>query len=196
VSIPSGFIVWLTGPPAAGKSTLGAALVASLREGRGAVLLDADEIRHALWPELSFSRIDREANIRRMGYMARLLARNSLAVVVAAISPYEDTRQELREAARTEGVPWLLVHVAAPFDVLVARDPKGLYRRALAGDLPDFTGVSQPYELPPAPDMVVDTDREAVAAEVARVCSLLQQRGLLPDGSGKASESVSASESE
>ena len=153
--------------------------MASLRETHGALLLDADELRQAVWPELTFTRPDREASVRRLGYLARLLARNGLAVVVAAISPYEGGREELRDTARTEGVPWLLVHVGAPFEVLVARDPKGLYRRALAGDLPDFTGVSQPYETPAAPDLVVDTAREAVIDEVARVRRLLGLRGLV-----------------
>lgn len=172
-----GYVVWLTGPPAAGKTTLGRALVAQLRGAHGAELLDGDEIRAVLSRGLGFSREDRDENIRRIGFVARLLARNGVAVVVAAVSPYRAARDEVRSALGADGVPMVEVHLDAPLEALAARDGKGLYQKALRGELQGFTGVSDPYEAPVEPAVRLRTDREPPARCLARVLEALRDLG-------------------
>ena len=174
-----GYVLWLTGLSGAGKSTLSAALRPHLAAERPVEVLDGDEVRMYLSAGLGFSKADRDTNIRRIGYVARLLARNGVAVVTAAISPYATTRAEVRALAEQDGVPFVEVFVEASVENLAARDPKGLYRRALAGELPHFTGVSDPYEPPPRPDVVVRTDAEPVETSAERILDHLRARGLL-----------------
>ncbi len=175
-----GGVVWLTGLSGAGKSTLAQALAARLAPARPVQLLDGDDVRAFLSAGLGFSRADRDTNVRRIAYVARLLAHHGVLVLVAAISPYADTRAELRAASAAAGHPFLEIFVDAPLDVVIARDPKGLYQRALAGELPHFTGISDPYEPPPAPDAAVRTDRQDRAACEAHILRALDARGLLP----------------
>ncbi len=159
-----GFIVWFTGLSGAGKSTLAEALRARLEAGsRPVEVLDGDEVRLHLSKGLGFSKEDRDTNIRRIGYVARLLARSGAAVVTAAISPYRDVRDEVRRQAEEDGVAFVEVFASAPVEALAARDVKGLYRKALAGEIAHFTGVSDPYEPPVAPEVTAHTDRESVA---------------------------------
>jgi adenylylsulfate kinase len=174
-----GFILWLTGLSGAGKSTLSAALLPVLGAERPVELLDGDEVRTYLSKGLGFSKEDRDTNVRRIGFVARLLARNGVAVLTAAISPYAATRDEVRELARRDGVPFVEVHVSAALEALAARDPKGLYRKALAGEIPHFTGVSDPYEPPASPEVVVRTDRETVEESALRILAALRERGLV-----------------
>ena len=174
-----GYVLWLTGLSGAGKSTLSAALRPHLAAERPVEVLDGDEVRMYLSAGLGFSKTDRDTNIRRIGYVARLLARNGVAVVTAAISPYATTRAEVRALAEQDGVPFVEVFVEASVENLAARDPKGLYRRALAGELPHFTGVSDPYEPPERPDVVVRTDAEPVETSAERILGHLRARGLL-----------------
>jgi adenylyl-sulfate kinase len=174
-----GYILWLTGLSGAGKSTLSAALRPALEADRPVEILDGDEVRTNLSAGLGFSRQDRDTNVRRIGYVARLLARNGVAVVAAAISPYAATRDEVRALAARDGVPFVEVHVAACLERLTERDPKGLYRRALAGEIPHFTGVSDPYEAPRHPEVVVRTDFEEVDVSAARILDHLHRRGLV-----------------
>jgi sulfate adenylyltransferase len=176
---PSGFILWFTGLSGAGKSTLALALKDRLAAGRPVEILDGDEVRTNLSKGLGFSREDRDTNIRRIGFVARLLARHGVAAIGAAISPYAATRAEVRGLAEKEGIPFLEVFADAGLDALVERDVKGLYRKALAGELPHFTGVSDPYEAPERPDLAVRTDREPVEASLARILGLLEERGLV-----------------
>src|SRR5579885_3464222 len=126
--------------------------------GRHAEVLDGDEVRTHLSRGLGFSKEDRDTNVRRIGYVARLIARSGGVAITAAISPYRAVRDEIR--SQTPG--FVEVYVRCPLDELVRRDVKGLYRRALAGEIPNFTGVSDPYEEPPAPEVVVDTAVESV----------------------------------
>ncbi|MGC4001552.1 MAG: adenylyl-sulfate kinase [Anaeromyxobacter sp.] len=182
MSRPTGFILWLTGLSGAGKSTLSARLRPALQAQLPVEVLDGDEVRTFLSAGLGFSREDRDTNIRRIGFVARLLARHGVAVITAAISPYAATRAEVRRAAEAEGLPFVEVHVAAALEALARRDVKGLYARALAGELPHFTGVSDPYEAPEAPDVRVHTDAEPVDASAERILEHLRARGLLAAG--------------
>jgi adenylylsulfate kinase len=175
----TGFILWLTGLSGAGKSTLSLALREHLAQARPVEVLDGDEVRTWLSRGLGFSREDREENVRRIGHVARLLARHGVGVIVAAISPYRGSRDEVRRLAAQEGIPFLEVYMQASLDALIARDVKGLYKKALAGELPHFTGVSDPYEAPESPDLTVRSDAEPVEAGLARALDTLRARGLL-----------------
>jgi adenylylsulfate kinase len=176
----TGGIVWLTGLSGAGKSTLASALSARLQGVRPVELLDGDDIRTFLSAGLGFSRADRDTNVHRIAYVGRLLARHGVLVLVAAISPYAETRARLRALSDAAGHPFVEVFVHAPLETVIARDVKGLYKRAQAGELPSFTGISDPYEPPPAPDVEVRTDREARADCEARILQALAERGLIP----------------
>jgi adenylylsulfate kinase len=177
--IRGGFIVWFTGLSGAGKSTLANALREHLLEERPVEVLDGDEIRTYLSKGLGFSKEDRDTNIRRIGFVARLLGRNGVAAIGAAISPYADTRDEVRKLAGQDGVPFVEVYAEAGLDTLVSRDVKGLYRKALAGEIAHFTGVSDPYEPPVSPEVVVHSDRESVEASLERIVAALVARSLV-----------------
>jgi len=171
-----GFTLWFTGLSGAGKSTLAAAVSTELgRRGIAVEVLDGDEVRQNLSKGLGFSREDRDTNIRRIGYVAKLLTRNGVAVITAAISPYRAIRDEVRG----EIGAFIEVYVRASLDECIRRDTKGLYRKALAGEIPQFTGVSDPYEEPPAPELVIDTEREEIADSTSRVIDRLFQLGHL-----------------
>src|ERR1700704_1076783 len=179
-TLARGFTLWFTGLSGAGKSTLAAAVRAELR-GRGipVEVLDGDEVRQNLSKGLGFSREDRDTNIRRIGYVAKLLARNGVAVITAAISPYRAIRDEVRE----EIGAFVEVYMKASLEECIRRDTKGLYARALAGEIPQLTGVSDPYEEPLSPELVVDTEREEVAESAARVIDRLLDLGHLRSAS-------------
>jgi adenylyl-sulfate kinase len=181
VAKDNGFVLWLTGLSGAGKTTLAGRLAPELRaRGLKAEVLNGDEVRTNLSKGLGFSKGDRDANVRRIGYVARLLARNGVGVVTAAISPYREVREEVRRAVESDGAQFVEVFVECPVAVLAERDVKGLYRKALAGEIKEFTGVSDPYEEPPAPDVVVRTHEEPEEASAARIILELERRGLLP----------------
>jgi sulfate adenylyltransferase len=174
-----GFIVWLTGLSGAGKTTLADALRKRLSGYRKVEVLDGDEVRTNLSKGLGFSREDRDTNVARIGYVARLLARQGVGVVTAAISPYAAARDEVRRLAERDAVQFVEIFVDAPISVLADRDVKGLYKKALAGELPNFTGVSDPYEAPVRPDVVVRSDRETVEESLGKVLAALAEKGLL-----------------
>src|SRR5439155_755892 len=176
-----GFILWFTGLSGAGKSTLAQAVRLKLAAERAVEILDGDEVRTYLSKGLGFSKEDRDTNIRRIGFVARLLARNGVAVITAAISPYAATRDEVRRLAEEDGIPFVEAYASADLDALVARDVKGLYKKALAGEVQHFTGVSDPYEPPLTPEVVVQTDRESVAESLGRILGALEESGLLED---------------
>lgn len=173
----TGVTVLLTGLPSSGKSTLARALVSALRaDGRGAEVLDGDAVRAEYWPELGFSRADREANLARIGGLARLLARNGVVVVVAAIAPFADARQRVRELHEADAVDFLEVHVDASVEVCRRRDVKGLYARQARGELAGLTGVDAPYEAPSAPDLWLDTASDTVADCCRQLAELVEKR--------------------
>jgi sulfate adenylyltransferase len=174
-----GVVLWFTGLSGAGKSTLAEALKARLKDSRRVEVLDGDEVRTNLSKGLGFSKEDRDINIRRIGFVARLLARNGVIAIGAAISPYADVRNELRALAAKDGVDFIEVHAHATIDALAARDIKGLYRKALAGELANFTGVSDPYEPPTNPEVVVRSDQESIDESLSRILGLLATRGLV-----------------
>jgi adenylyl-sulfate kinase len=174
-----GGIVWMTGLSGAGKSTLSTAIAARLAGRRAVELLDGDDVRTFLSAGLGFSRADRDTNVHRIAYVARLLARHGVLVLVAAISPYAETRARLRALSEAAGHPFVEVFVHALLETVIERDVKGLYQRARAGEIPSFTGISDPYEPPTAPDVEVRTDREDRAVCEARILQALVDRGLL-----------------
>jgi adenylylsulfate kinase len=176
----SGAILWFTGLSGGGKSTLATAVGARIEALRPLEILDGDEVRTHLSKGLGFTKEDRDVNVRRIGFVARLLARHGVFVITAAISPYADIRREIRQLASVEGIPFIEVFVSAELHSLVTRDVKGLYKRALAGEIPHFTGVSDPYEPPTDPEVVVQTDAESVDASVQRILEALVARGILP----------------
>ena len=171
-----GFVVWFTGLSGAGKSTIANALKAELEaRGRHVELLDGDEVRTHLSKGLGFSKEDRDTNIRRIGYVARLVARSGGIAITAAISPYREVRDEIR--AQTPG--FVEVFARAPLDTLVERDVKGLYKKAMAGEIANFTGVSDPYEEPLHAEVVCDTSRESLDQSLAKVIDMLERLGHL-----------------
>src|SRR5581483_4432000 len=150
-----GFTVWLTGLSGAGKSTIARLLECRLRDcGAKVEVLDGDVVRTHLCKDLGFSRDDRDENIRRIGFVCELLSRNGVVAIAAVISPYRAVREEVRSR-----IPHFVeIHMQCPLEVLVERDVKGLYKRALAGEIEHFTGISDPYEPPLAPELTIHSD--------------------------------------
>jgi adenylylsulfate kinase len=174
-----GVVIWLTGLPSAGKSTIAEALVPALRaRGERVELLDGDVVRENLSKGLGFSKEDRDINIRRIGFVAELLARNGVKVVTAAISPYRSVRDEVRDMV---GEHFLEVHVSTPIEVCESRDVKGLYAKARSGQLKGFTGIDDPYEPPLAPEIEIPTHTESVEESAARIIDVLVARGYLDE---------------
>jgi len=172
-----GFTVWLTGLSGAGKTTIAERLERELHaSGLGVEVLDGDVVRTHLSKGLGFSREDRDTNILRIAFVAGLLTRHGAAVITAAISPYAETRRQARERIGD----FVEVYVSCPLEELSRRDVKGLYARALRGEIANFTGVSDPYEAPEQPDVVVETDRETVAESVNKILAYLREHGYLP----------------
>ena len=177
-----GFTLWFTGLSGAGKSTLANAIIGKLQEhGKRVEILDGDEVRTNLSKGLGFSKEDRDTNIRRIGYVAHLLSRNGSVAITAAISPYRAIRDEVRQRIGD----FVEVYVRCPLETLVARDVKGLYKKALAGEIKEFTGVSDPYEEPLNPEIVVDSSRESIDESVNIILTRLHELGFLAqDGRG------------
>jgi len=173
----TGFTLWLTGLPGAGKTTIAMAVEAELR-ARGVPVerLDGDTVRQGLSRDLGFSKADRDRNIERVTFVAKLLSRNGIGVIAAFISPY----REARDAARRETTNFIEVFVSAPLEVCASRDTKGLYAKALAGQIKDFTGVNDPYEAPLNPEITLHTDRDPLDVCVQTVLAYLEGRGLIP----------------
>ncbi len=173
-----GFTLWFTGLSGAGKTTL-ANKVHELLANRGILnveILDGDVVRTHLSKGLGFSKEDRDTNIRRIGWVCQLLTKHGVPNIAAAISPYRAIRDEVRQMVGN----LVEVYVKCPLDTLVERDVKGLYKKALAGEIKNFTGVSDPYEEPLNPELVVETDRETVDESAQRVIAKLENSGYIP----------------
>ena len=171
-----GFTLWFTGLSGAGKTTISEYLTAEFRRrGYKFEVLDGDVVRTHLSKGLGFSKEDRDENIRRIGFVANLLERNGVIAITAAISPYREIRDEVRSTHKN----FVEVFVSCPLETLVERDVKGLYKKALAGEIKNFTGVSDPYEEPLNPEVVVHTDRETVEESAKKILTYLEQRGLI-----------------
>ncbi len=169
-----GATVWFTGLSASGKTTISQAVADVLRQrGYQVETLDGDIVRQNLTKGLGFSKEDRDENIRRIGFVAHLLSRNGVIVIVAAISPYREIRDEVRARVGR----FIEVFVNAPLEVCEQRDPKGLYRKARAGEIQGFTGIGDPYEPPLAPEVECRTDRETVEESIAKVLRALAGYG-------------------
>lgn len=169
-----GVTVWFTGLSGAGKSTLAELLQTELRgRGKKVEILDGDEVRTNLSKGLGFSREDRDINIKRIGFVAKLLARNGVVAITAAISPYRETR----DYVRADNKDFLEVFVDCPLEECINRDVKGLYKKALAGEIKEFTGVSDPYEAPLNPEVVVNTAVETKEESVQKILAKLATLG-------------------
>jgi adenylyl-sulfate kinase len=190
-----GTVIWLTGLSGAGKTTLASALKSELiAAGHRIETLDGDEVRENLSRGLGFSKEDRDTNVRRIGFVARLLARNGVIVLASAISPYRQSRDDVRQSVENDGARFVEVFVRAPLTVLVERDVKGLYKKALAGEIKNFTGISDPYEEPLAADVVVDSSVETIEESAARVLYHLLETGALADNVAQPTLSASVAE--
>lgn len=171
------FTIWFTGLSGSGKTTLSTRVHEEIvKRGMPAELLDGDVIRNNFSQGLSFSKKDRDINVRRLGFISHLLNKHEVVSVVAMIAPYNDARNENRKLLDN----YVEVFINCPLDVLKKRDPKGLYARALAGEIKNFTGISDPYEEPEKPEVVAFTDKENVEESLAKVIGHLEKKGLLP----------------
>ncbi len=178
-----GCTIWLTGLPSSGKSTIGFSLEhALMQQGRLAYVLDGDNIRHGLNKNLGFSAEDRAENIRRIGEVAKLFADAGAITITSFVSPYRADRDHARKLHEEAGIPFVEVHVETPVEECEKRDPKGLYKKARTGEIPNFTGISDPYESPEKPELVLKTVGVKLEACVAKLAEFLEQQGILSTG--------------
>ena len=178
-----GVTVWFTGLSGSGKTTI-AKRIETILKDRGVPVerLDGDIVRQSLTRDLGFSKEDRDKNIERVTFVSKLLTRNGVVTLCAFISPYKNVRDQ----SRREIGEFLEVYVKASLDALLERDLKGLYKKALAGEIQNFTGVNDPYDAPENPELVCDTDVESIEESTEKVLSMLEERGYIPpEGSGK-----------
>jgi adenylyl-sulfate kinase len=175
-----GFTLWFTGLSGAGKTTISTIVEEQLRDrGSRVEVLDGDVVRENLSKGLGFSKEDRDTNIRRIAFVADLLSRNGVPVITAAISPYRELRDEARELM---GDRFIEVFVKASVEVCAERDVKGLYEKAFKGEIKEFTGVSDPYEPPLNPELILDTEHQSPEDSANKILSLLEERQLIPAG--------------
>jgi adenylylsulfate kinase len=178
VSEHKGFTAWFTGLPCSGKTSIADRVAETLREkGYRVERLDGDIVRSSLTSDLGFSKEDRDENIKRVTFVAKLLTRNDVAVLATFVSPY----RERREKTRREIGDFVEIYTRCPVEVCMERDIKGMYERALAGEITNFTGINDPYEEPDDPELVLDTDKETVEESVRRVLDKLVELGYISE---------------
>lgn len=173
-----GVVIWLTGLPASGKSTIARELEWKLyKMGKLAYVLDGDNIRHGLNSDLGFSPEDRRENIRRIGEVAKLFADAGIITITSFISPYREDREKARKLLKKG--EFIEVYLKCPLEVLIERDPKGLYKKALAGEIKEFTGISAPYEEPTDPEIILETDKETVEESTDKIIFYLKEHKII-----------------
>lgn len=178
-----GFTLWFTGLSGAGKSTLTTLLEQEFKRRQYKVeLLDGDVVRTNLSKGLSYSKEDRDINVRRIGFVCDLLSRNGVIAISAAISPYAAIRAEVREQVESNGAAFVEVYAKCSLDELVRRDVKGLYKKALSGEIQNFTGVTDPYEEPEKPEIVVDSATQSVEDSFRQILTFLEEKELIGKG--------------
>lgn len=176
-----GFTIWFTGLPCSGKSTISEILAETIRAERGMVeILDGDVIRTNLSKGLGFSREDRETNLKRIAFVCTLLTRNGVPNIAAAISPFQNVREYARESIGN----YVEVYTRCSLEACIERDVKGMYKKALAGEIKGFTGVDDPFDEPETPEVICDTDKETPAESTAKIVKYLRDNGYLPLTSG------------
>lgn len=188
-----GTFLWFTGVPASGKSTIGKGVEKALRE-RGVRIenLDADEIRSNLSPDLGYTAKDRDLNTKRLAFMGKILTRNGVCAIVAAVSPLK----EHRDRARKMVDQFMEIHVKASLDTCKQRDPKGLYKRAERGEIADIAGWHMPYEAPEKPEVVCETDTEDIDTCISKVLATMETLNYIPKGEGASETKISADDEE
>ena len=176
-----GATIWFTGLSGSGKSTVAVALEQALfAQGRLAYRLDGDNVRHGINKNLGFSAEDRAENIRRIGEIAKLFVDSGVLALSSFVSPYRTDRDIVRKLHEDDGMDFIEIYVNVPLAVAEERDPKGLYKKARAGEIPNFTGISDPYEAPEKPELVLNSHEMSLEDEVIAVIDLLKQRGVVP----------------
>lgn len=172
-----GFVLWFTGLSGSGKSTLSRLIEGELRKrGCKVEVLDGDEVRENLSKGLGFSKEDRDTNIRRIGYVAKLLSRNGAITITAAISPYKDVRDQCRAMNRH----FVEVYAECSIEELTRRDVKGLYEKALSGEIKNFTGISDPYEAPESPEITINSEKQSEEESLKAIMDYLEGQGFVP----------------
>ncbi|ALL02003.1 Adenylylsulfate kinase [Pyrodictium delaneyi] len=173
--LDKGLVVWLTGLPGSGKTTIATKAAATLRQmGYRVEVLDGDWVRKTINPDAGFTREERRRHLLRVAWIARLLARNGVIVLCSFVSPYREVRSEVRRIVEEE-VPFIEVYVNAPLEECIRRDPKGLYKKALRGEIKHFTGITDPYEPPENPDLVLDTVNDTVERNVEKLLAKIRE---------------------
>jgi len=174
--LDKGFVIWITGLPGSGKTTIARGVAEKLKEkGLKVELLDGDEVRKWLSPEAGFTREDRTRHLIRVAHVAKLLARNGVAVIASFVSPYRDVREKARQIVEGEGLPFIEVYVECSLEECIKRDPKALYQRALRGEIKHMTGIDDPYEPPENPEVKVNTEKGTATENIEKVVSKLRE---------------------
>jgi len=173
--LEKGLVVWLTGLPASGKTTIASRVAESLKKENFRVeLLDGDWVRKTINPDAGFTREERKRHLLRVAWIARLLARNGVIVLCSFVSPYEDVRKEIKDIIKKE-VPFIEVYVKCDLKVCIKRDPKGLYKKALKGEIKHFSGISDPYEPPTNPDLILDTEKLTIEESAEKLLNKIKE---------------------
>ncbi len=180
MGLDKGFVVWFTGLPGSGKSTIAYGVADVLRGlGYRVEVLDGDWVRKTINPDATFTKEGRRIHLRRVAWIARLLARNGVIVLCSFVSPYRDVRAEVRSIVEEEGLKFIEVYVKCSLEECIRRDPKGLYKKALRGEIKNFTGISDPYEEPENPELVIDTERLTPKESIEEVINYLKKQNLV-----------------
>ena len=178
-SLDKGFVVWFTGLPGSGKTTIAEALRKKLQNaGYRVELLDGDWVRRTINPDAGFTKEERRIQLLRVAWIARLLARNGVITLCSFVSPYRDVRSEIRKIIEEE-LPFIEVYTKCSLEECIKRDPKGLYKRALAGEIKNFTGIDDPYEEPENPELIIDAEHNSAEQNAEKVLEKLKEALLI-----------------